>query len=1198
MAKTSIDDGSILAEQYLLESPKSPKEVRFTEDIPLQVQGINFSTQKKIGPLGRKRLRSGASSIRGGKSQSFHPLEAQDEGKQLSDAKGSGRLKLKRLGFGQSRRKRYDENSNNKSPKTSIRSIFSFTRSFSWTEARPEINRLDKLDDNGLASMHIAAQSNQVAKIDELIRKEADVNVKSSVDEATPLHLAARYNCPDAAEVLLQYGADVTDALTNGQTPLHVCCRRGFSKVVKILIHNGKADVNSRDKDKTTPLHQATIKGDIDVCRLLIENGADIRAKDINQLTPLMQAAQSGFEECVQILLTMAIQGGIPLGDFLSDKDNEGNTALHLAVGNRHINVSRSLIERGAPVNCRKTTNGFTPLHQAAIIGEEPLAQMLIDKGAETEIIDKEQMTPLHRAAMFNRVDTILLLIRQGLYLETKDEDNFTPLLCAAWKDQTEAGRALLRYGADITAIDKEMKSCLHWAVEMQHLEFAKMLFEHGHGGEEILNWKDRAEQTALHYAAEVGNVEMVKLLIENGASIVVKDGEEKAPLHTACQFGHLECVQTLLQACPIPLNDDDIDDMTPLLLASANGHHRVVKFLIKMGADIASRNDDRRSPLALAARNNELRVLNALIDNNADVNAMDKDRNTALHLCAQYGHEAPTRLLLNSGADLRLQNVYGHYPLDVAIENKHEGVAKAILSCKSWEVAMNNCDATGHSPMRRLIAQLPEAALLVMNQCVTYSHEDLNHPDLKITYDYRYIDPGPDDISFDKNKMRYFALETMVEFRREKLLAHRLCQTSLSKKWKSFARYFNYFDFLVYLVFVIIVSLYLKLNVAIYNTTDKDGLGCPTLNATINETELYSLPYFDSVLFYMENENDTVYHILLWDDTTLGIQAFILMFILFRALVELIGIVRHPIAYFRRPEHLLHWSMFIPTFLFVFPPVLAPCAWHWAWGAVAVFVTWMNFIFVLNRFDFFGLYVTMFFTTLKSLLKAMSVYIFFILGFALAFFICFQSTNPAFKTEWKSIVTTFVMTLGEINKSDILDDTDVDLAPFEEVANVLMVIFLFVMPMVLINLTIGISVGDIEHILDSSYYKRFSLQTNIILRTEKGFPRWLQRRVWFPEADYWPNKRKGTLRRKAQSILGGSNTRFLRKSREETSRDVTVQDVLMEVRRNDSTIAMLSTIIQQQGNLLRRIAKKHDIKVDLEDTAALTTVPHGKKFK
>ena len=97
----------------------------------------------------------------------------------------------------------------------------------------------------------------------------------------------------------------------------------------------------------------------------------------------------------------------------------------------------------------------------------------------------------------------------QGLFLDARDEDNFTPLLCAAWKGQTEAGRTLLRYGADIQALDKETKSCLHWAVEMQHYAFVEMLFEHGHEGDEIIDWCDRDEQTALHYAAEVGSVKV-----------------------------------------------------------------------------------------------------------------------------------------------------------------------------------------------------------------------------------------------------------------------------------------------------------------------------------------------------------------------------------------------------------------------------------------------------------------------------------------------------------------------------------------------------------------------------------------------------------------------------------------------------------------------------------------------------------------
>ena len=35
------------------------------------------------------------------------------------------------------------------------------------------------------------------------------------------------------------------------------------------------------------------------------------------------------------------------------------------------------------------------------------------------------------------------------------------------------------------------------------------MLFEHGHGGDDILEWCDRDGQRALHYAAQVGNVQV-----------------------------------------------------------------------------------------------------------------------------------------------------------------------------------------------------------------------------------------------------------------------------------------------------------------------------------------------------------------------------------------------------------------------------------------------------------------------------------------------------------------------------------------------------------------------------------------------------------------------------------------------------------------------------------------------------------------
>lgn len=63
-----------------------------------------------------------------------------------------------------------------------------------------------------------------------------DINVKS-VDGATPLHMAVRFNNVEAATLLLQCGADTSLALlTNGMAPLHVSCRRGYLALVKVSL--------------------------------------------------------------------------------------------------------------------------------------------------------------------------------------------------------------------------------------------------------------------------------------------------------------------------------------------------------------------------------------------------------------------------------------------------------------------------------------------------------------------------------------------------------------------------------------------------------------------------------------------------------------------------------------------------------------------------------------------------------------------------------------------------------------------------------------------------------------------------------------------------------------------------------------------------------------------------------------------------
>ena len=63
---------------------------------------------------------------------------------------------------------------------------------------------------------------------------DADINIKSHVDGATPLHVTARYNQAEATKLLLQRDADIKATMSNGQTALHIACRKGHVKIAQV----------------------------------------------------------------------------------------------------------------------------------------------------------------------------------------------------------------------------------------------------------------------------------------------------------------------------------------------------------------------------------------------------------------------------------------------------------------------------------------------------------------------------------------------------------------------------------------------------------------------------------------------------------------------------------------------------------------------------------------------------------------------------------------------------------------------------------------------------------------------------------------------------------------------------------------------------------------------------------------------------
>jgi tankyrase len=191
------------------------------------------------------------------------------------------------------------------------------------------------------------------------------------------------------------------------------------------LLIKYKANVNAKDNWSWTPLHEACLKSKLDVILVLIQNGADLKIKNLDGKTPLdlnstnenvrallsgeyrkneiLEAARSGQEDILIQLLT-------PLNVNCHVSDGRKSTPLHLASGFNRTQIVKLLLDRGADVHA-KDKGGLIALHNACSYGHYEVAKLLIEYGADPNACDMWAFTPLHEAIIKNRPDVCTLLL-------------------------------------------------------------------------------------------------------------------------------------------------------------------------------------------------------------------------------------------------------------------------------------------------------------------------------------------------------------------------------------------------------------------------------------------------------------------------------------------------------------------------------------------------------------------------------------------------------------------------------------------------------------------------------------------------------------------------------------------------------------------------------------------------------------------
>jgi len=193
-----------------------------------------------------------------------------------------------------------------------------------------------------------AASEKDLKKIVELLDTGINVDVHPDDTPVTVLTIACSYpGYEDVVSLLISKGADVNFRGRGGKTPLMWAAGNSY-KTTKLLIENG-ADVKAKADDGMTAFIQATLgvqskRVTTDVMDLLLKNGANVNAstsgKDFSGWTALLFATVNGDEELVDYLLRQ--------GAFVNHTSDEGQSALSLAIQEEYESIIQLLKKHGA----------------------------------------------------------------------------------------------------------------------------------------------------------------------------------------------------------------------------------------------------------------------------------------------------------------------------------------------------------------------------------------------------------------------------------------------------------------------------------------------------------------------------------------------------------------------------------------------------------------------------------------------------------------------------------------------------------------------------------------------------------------------------------------------------------------------------------------------------------------------------------
>jgi ankyrin repeat protein len=413
--------------------------------------------------------------------------------------------------------------------------------------------------------------------------------IARNVQKKTLLHIASQTNDEKAVDILFEFNHDYLER----NLDIYDLKYRYYQPI----------SIDAIDFQGNTPLHFVSEKGYDAIVSLFLRKGAIFNSKNNQDQTPEQLANNSYHNNVVKL--------------FQSTKN------LFIAIEHNNLKEVKNCIKEGEYINV-KDEKGKTPLHIASFSGQTDIVQYLLKMKANIEAVDINNLTPLHLAATNDEIEIVKLLLKKGASYNVKNQEDKV-------SHELKENQSIIL----LNEIDKLFNGVQSDNPQVV-IEYFKNIYKKYNI--DINNIRDIQGNTILHYAAESNYYDIVEFLLKNGA---IFNATNKLNKTAESIIKHQDTINLL----------KSINEM----FESTNSIYQKEK-KVNMQIITNVRNNEGMTLLHRAVKDNNLKVVKWLVKKGANTNFTDNNDNTPLDLAGEQNHKEIIEYLkplTNAGDDL-----------------------------------------------------------------------------------------------------------------------------------------------------------------------------------------------------------------------------------------------------------------------------------------------------------------------------------------------------------------------------------------------------------------------------------------------------------------------------------------------------------------------------------------------------------------